>query len=101
MALLEEISLGWNSGIVGFGVVALATPAILPAIGTALRPVAKAIIKGYFAVTDMVNTQTSTRTDDSKKTPMRTSSPKRSKLASDKRERSRSRSKSQGKTKKS
>jgi hypothetical protein len=101
MALLEEVSLGWGGGVVGFGVVALTAPAILPAVGTALRPVAKAIIKGYFALTDMVGTQTSAIRDDNTKVPKRTSSLKQSRMASKKRERARSRSRHHGKAKQS
>lgn len=99
MALLEEVSLGWGSGVVGVGVVALAAPAVLPAVGTALRPVAKAVIKGYFALTDLVGTKTSAIRNESAEAPTKRSSLKQSRMASKKRERTRSRSKQQGKAK--
>jgi len=52
MALLEDMVLGWGSGaLVGVGAVVMA-PVVLPRIGALLRPVAKGLIKGYFAVTD-------------------------------------------------
>jgi hypothetical protein len=99
MALLEEVSLSWGSGILGFGVVALTAPAVLPAVGAALRPVAKAIIKGYFVLTDVVRSQTSVIREENTKAAKRTSSLQQSRMASKKREHAKSRSKHQGKAK--
>jgi|SRR5262245_37401470 len=54
MALFEDVFVGWGSGaLVGVGAV-VAAPIVLPRVGALLRPVAKGLIKGYFAVTDAV-----------------------------------------------
>ena len=52
MALLDNIWKGWGPELLlGVGVV-LAAPIILPAVASAIRPLAKALIKGYFALAD-------------------------------------------------
>ena len=52
MALFEDVIVGWGSGtLVGIGAV-VAAPVLLPGVGAMLRPVAKGLIKSYFAITD-------------------------------------------------
>ena len=52
MALLEDALGGWTGGVlVGFGA-ALVVPWVLPAAGSALRPIAKTLIKGTLFVAD-------------------------------------------------
>jgi hypothetical protein len=52
MALLEDAVKSWGMpALVGVGVV-LALPVVLPVVGGALRPVAKAAIKGYLSLAD-------------------------------------------------
>ena len=54
MALFDDVLEGWGTNVlIGVGV-ALAAPIILPAIAAAFRPLAKALIKGYFALADAV-----------------------------------------------
>jgi len=54
MAVLKDMSKGWIPGImVGVGVT-LAAPVILPALGAALRPLAKSAIKGGIALGDRI-----------------------------------------------
>jgi len=52
MALLDDMLSGWGTTVViGVGV-ALAAPALLPAAGAVIRPVAKGLIKGGLFVAD-------------------------------------------------
>jgi len=52
MALLDEVFSGWGPTVlVGVGV-ALVAPALLPAAGAVVRPVAKELIKGSLFVVD-------------------------------------------------
>jgi Protein of unknown function (DUF5132) len=54
MALFEDAVKSWGLPVlVGAGVV-LALPVVLPVVGSALRPMAKAAIKGYMALADSV-----------------------------------------------
>ena len=54
MALLEDITKGSLSAVlVGVGV-ALLAPTVLPALGSSLRPLAKALVKGGVVVYDAV-----------------------------------------------
>jgi hypothetical protein len=54
MTLFEDAVKSWGLPIlVGAGMV-LALPVVLPVVGGALRPVAKAAIKGYLALADSV-----------------------------------------------
>jgi uncharacterized protein DUF5132 len=54
MALLEDVLGGWTGGVlVGLGA-AVVGPAIFPAAGSILRPVAKTLVKGGLVVTDGV-----------------------------------------------
>jgi hypothetical protein len=54
MALIDNLFSGWGSGfLVGVGTAAVA-PQIFPGLGSAVRPVAKAAIKGALAVADAV-----------------------------------------------
>ncbi len=54
MALLDSTWKGWGPEIlIGVGVV-LAAPILFPAVASAVRPLAKALIKGYFALADVV-----------------------------------------------
>jgi hypothetical protein len=54
MALLENTWKGWGPEIlIGVGVV-LAVPILLPVVAATVRPLAKALIKGYFALADVV-----------------------------------------------
>ena len=52
MALLDDVFSGWGTTVViGVGV-ALAAPALLPAVGEVIRPVAKGLIKGGLYIAD-------------------------------------------------
>jgi hypothetical protein len=52
MALLDDVFSGWGTTVlIGIGV-ALAAPALLPAVGEVIRPVAKGLIKGGLYVAD-------------------------------------------------
>ena len=54
MALLENTWKGWGPEIlIGVGIV-LAAPIIIPVVAATVRPLAKALIKGYFALADAV-----------------------------------------------
>ena len=54
MALFEDIFEGWSSGgLLGVGLT-LAAPVVLPTAGVLIRPVAKGLINGYFALTELV-----------------------------------------------
>ena len=54
MALLEDVFKGtWGMALVGVGV-ALVAPTVLPAVGAALRPLAKTAIKGGVMLYDTV-----------------------------------------------
>ncbi len=54
MALLEDVFKGtWGVALVGVGV-ALVAPTVLPAVGVALRPLAKTAIKGGVMLYDTV-----------------------------------------------
>ena len=52
MALLDDVFSGWGTTVaIGVGV-ALAAPALLPAVGEVIRPVAKGLIKGGLYIAD-------------------------------------------------
>lgn len=52
MASLDDLFSGWGTTVlVGVGV-ALAAPALLPVVGTVVRPVAKGLIKGGLYLAD-------------------------------------------------
>lgn len=52
MAIFEDMLKGsWGAALVGVGV-ALVAPTVLPAVGAALRPVAKSAIKGGMLLYD-------------------------------------------------
>ena len=52
MALIDDLFSGWGTTVlIGVGV-ALAAPALLPAVGTVIRPVAKGLIKGGLYIAD-------------------------------------------------
>lgn len=54
MAIFEDMLKGsWGAALVGVGV-ALVAPTVLPAIGTAFRPLAKSAIKGGIMLYDSV-----------------------------------------------
>jgi len=53
MALLGDAFKGWGGILVGFGA-AIAAPAILPAAGSTLRPLAKTLVKGALLAADRV-----------------------------------------------
>ena len=54
MALFEDVLKGsWGAALVGVGV-ALVAPTVLPAVGAALRPLAKSAIKGGVMLYDTV-----------------------------------------------
>lgn len=54
MALFEDVLKGsWGAALVGVGV-ALVAPTVLPAVGAALRPLAKTAIKGGVLLYDTV-----------------------------------------------
>ena len=58
MALIDNLFKGWGTGfLVGVGAAAVA-PQVFPGLGTAVRPVAKAVIKGALAVADAVRVAT-------------------------------------------
>jgi hypothetical protein len=58
MALIDNLFKGWGSGfLVGVGAAAVA-PQVFPNLGSAVRPVAKAVIKGALAVVDAVKEAT-------------------------------------------
>ena len=58
MALIDNLFKGWGSGfLVGVGAAAVA-PQIFPGLGSAVRPVAKAVIKGALSVMDAVKEAT-------------------------------------------
>jgi hypothetical protein len=58
MALIDNLFKGWGSGfLVGVGAAALA-PQVIPGLGSAVRPIAKAVIKGALAVADAVQVAT-------------------------------------------
>jgi len=52
MALLDDVFSGWGTAVlIGVGVT-LAAPELLPAVGVAVRPVAKGLIKGGLYLAD-------------------------------------------------
>ena len=51
MALLEDVLSGWGGLAVGVGA-AIVGPSVLPALGTAIRPAAKWLVRGGLFVTD-------------------------------------------------
>jgi hypothetical protein len=52
MALLDDLFSGWGATVlIGVGV-ALAAPALIPAVGAVIRPVAKGLIKGGLYIAD-------------------------------------------------
>ena len=52
MALFDDVFSGWGTTVlIGVGV-ALAAPALLPAVGAVARPVAKGLIKGSLYLVD-------------------------------------------------
>jgi len=52
MALLDDLFSGWGTAVlIGVGV-AVAAPGLLPAVSTAIRPVAKGLIKGGLYIAD-------------------------------------------------
>lgn len=52
MAFLDDVLKGWGpSVLIGAGVV-LAAPLLLPATTSVVRPLAKALVKGYFAAAE-------------------------------------------------
>jgi uncharacterized protein DUF5132 len=54
MSMLEDLTKGgWTTALVGVGV-AIVAPSVLPAIGSAMRPLAKAVVKGGVLVYDAV-----------------------------------------------
>jgi hypothetical protein len=54
MSILEDVFKGsWGAALVGVGV-ALVAPTVLPAVGAALRPLAKSAIKGGVMLYDSV-----------------------------------------------
>ena len=54
MAGLEDVLKGsWGAALVGVGV-ALVAPTVLPAVGAAIRPLAKSVIKGGVLLYDTV-----------------------------------------------
>ncbi len=54
MALFEDVLKGsWGAALVGVGV-ALVAPTVLPAVGAAIRPLAKSAIKGGVLLYDTV-----------------------------------------------
>jgi hypothetical protein len=54
MALLDDVFSGWGPTVlIGVGV-ALVAPALIPAAGAVVRPVAKELIKGGLLVVDSV-----------------------------------------------
>jgi hypothetical protein len=58
MALIENLFKGWGSGfLVGLGAAAIA-PQVIPGLGSAVRPLAKAVIRGALAVADAVKEAT-------------------------------------------
>jgi len=54
MALFEDGLSGSTKGILVVLGVVLAAPIVLPAVASVSRPLAKTLIKGYLALTDMV-----------------------------------------------
>jgi hypothetical protein len=54
MALIEDVFKGWGGMALGVVVGAVVAPALGSATGTTLRPLAKATIKGFLAVSDGV-----------------------------------------------
>jgi hypothetical protein len=54
MALFEDGLSGSTKSILVILGVALAAPIVLPAVASISRPLAKTLIKGYLALTDMV-----------------------------------------------
>jgi hypothetical protein len=58
MALIDNLFEGWGSGfLLGVGAAALA-PQVIPGLGSAVRPIAKVVIKGALAVADVVKVAT-------------------------------------------
>jgi hypothetical protein len=51
MALLDDVFSGWGGIVVGLGA-AVVAPAVLPALGTVVRPVAKGLVRGTLFVSD-------------------------------------------------
>lgn len=52
MASLDDLFSGWGTTVlIGVGV-ALAAPALIPAVGAVIRPVAKGLIKGGLYIAD-------------------------------------------------
>jgi hypothetical protein len=65
MELLENTWKAWGPEIlIGIGVV-LAVPIILLVVATTVRPLAKALIKGYFALADVVKEMVEEATQES------------------------------------
>lgn len=54
MALLDDALKGWVPGVLIGAGIALAAPILLPEAAAGVRPLAKALIKGYLAVADAV-----------------------------------------------
>jgi hypothetical protein len=53
MALLEDALGGWSGILIGVGA-AVVVPSLLPAIGSGVRPLAKALVKGSLFLSDQV-----------------------------------------------
>jgi hypothetical protein len=53
MALLDDVLKGWGGILIGFGA-AMVAPALLPAAGSGIRPLAKTLVKGALAAADRV-----------------------------------------------
>jgi hypothetical protein len=53
MALLDDVFSGWGGILVGVGA-AIVGPSVLPALGTAVRPIAKGVVRGTLFVSDQV-----------------------------------------------
>lgn len=64
MGFVEDVMKSWGpSALVGVGV-AVAIPFVLPVLGKTLRPVAKAAVKGYLALSDAVHEQVAGAAED-------------------------------------
>ena len=53
MAFIEDVFSGWGGIAVGVGA-AIVGPSVLPAVGTAIRPIAKWLARGGLFVSDQV-----------------------------------------------
>jgi hypothetical protein len=51
MAFIEDVFSGWGGIAVGVGA-AIIGPPVLPALGTAIRPIAKGLVRGGLFVSD-------------------------------------------------